>query len=252
MDAQSVFDIQMKLFKYCLMMFPLLGITSCCQLFPAMCPPPKESKTIWVILSTANESKYKKAADFLQLIQYNSKNIDKSTNLVKLGNRHELFISCQELRTLRSIPSVDNNEEKLKEVIGEEIFTNLASNYNDKKTECQSDKATIKNSASTTIHKIKEYVTNEKWKQSNGRHLHIFLQVGTGKLSLAEYQQLRKEVLAVKIPKDLKLSLNVFDVNEKLYLNEVFQSWGESYRKIDGGSKDMEAYLESFTKEYLN
>jgi hypothetical protein len=71
-------------------------------------------------------------------------------------------------------------------------------------------------------------------------------------LSLAEYQQLRKEVLAVKIPKDLKLSLNVFDVNEKLYLNEVFQSWGESYRKIDGGSKDMEAYLESFTKEYLN
>jgi hypothetical protein len=197
----------MKLFKYCVMVFPLLGITSCCQLFPLMCPPPKEPKTVWVILSTANESKYRKAADFLKLIQYNSKNIEKSTNLVKLGNRHELFISCQELKPLRSIPSVDDNEEKLKKVIEEELFKEFASKYKDKTIGCQSDKATIKNSVSLATYKIKKYVADEKWKQSNGKHLHIFLQPGIGGLSLPEYQQLQKEILAIKIPKDLKLSL---------------------------------------------
>jgi hypothetical protein len=248
----SLFDTQMKLFKSCLVVFPLLGLTSCCQLFPAMCPSPKEPKTVWVILSTANESKYRKAADFLKLIQYNSKNVEKSTNLIKLGNRHELFVSCQELKPLRSIPSVDDNEEELKKVIEGEFFKALASKYKDKTIGCQSDKATLKNSVSLATYKIKKYVVDKKWKRSNGKHLHIFLQAGIGGLNLSEYQQLQKEILAVEVPKDLKLSLSVFDVDQETHLNEIFQPWGESYRKIAGGTEAMERYLESFTKENLN
>jgi hypothetical protein len=244
----------MKLFKCCLSLLPLMGLASCVSCSPSVTVPEvkPEPKDIWFVLSVSDESKYKEAESFLKSVEPNDKNLKQNTSIIKVGNRHEIMTACEKMRTIRHVPNEVLNKEQVNTVVGLDIYKKLYEHSEDSK--CK--KVGIKHSLEFTVNKINSYITDNFPKTGNtstvNRKLYIFLQTGLGELSNEDRTKLSEQVGKISLPKNLSLSLSIFNNQEMTYLDEIFRPWKGSYSKIIGGSNELQNHLQAFSQSKMN
>lgn len=241
----------MKLSKCYLSLISLIGLVSCSPSVtaPEVKPEPKD---IWLVLSVSDELKYQEATSFLNIVEPNDKNLKQNTSIIKAGNRYEIMTACEKMRTMRFVPNEVLNKEQASTVVGLNIYTELYKHSED--PNCK--KVSIKHSLDFTISKINSYITDNFPKAGNmpvsNRKLYVFLQAGLGELSNEDRTKLSNQVGKVLLPKNLSLSLSIFNKKEMTYLDEIFKPWKGSYSKIIGSSNELENHLQAFNQSRMN